>query len=117
MDERTRQSIKFGSDLKSALKKAERDLGFGFEVLKAMIDRMGGVTAARKLLASEDHFKSGFLYLRDNDKLDLSVEALVVKYADAGIFDPDEIEIAQWRLANASTVDNEDADEAEDESE
>ena len=105
MDERTRQSIKFESELKSALKKAEKDLGFGFDNLKAMIDKLGGVKAARRLISSKDHFKSGFCFLRDNDMLDHTVEAFIVKYADAGIFDPDEVEKAQWRLSNAHVAD------------
>ena len=101
MDDKTRQSIQFGSDLKSALKKAEQRLGVGFDGLKALIDKLGGVKAARQLLSSKQHFKSGFCYLRDNDMLDYTVEAFVVKYADAGIFDPDEIDKAQWRLDHA----------------
>lgn len=108
------EAIKFETELKKSLKLAERKLGFGFDRLKQMIDTHGGVQAARKLLSSEEHFKSGFRYLKENNMLDHSIEAFVVKFADSGLFDADEIQTAKWRIDNAPTADSDDDDGSDD---
>lgn len=76
-------SVEKTGECKSAHEKAEKKLGFGFEGLKAKIDTMGGVKAARRLISSKDHFKSRFCFHRDNAMLDYTAEAFIVKYADA----------------------------------
>ena len=107
---------------KAGTPKAGAARGYSSVAIRKAFSRAGGVKAARMLLSSEDHFKSGFRYLKENNMLDHSIEAFVVKFADSGLFDPDEIETARWRIENAPAADNEDADEgaeeqADDESE
>lgn len=118
------ETIRFDTELKKSLKAAERKLGFKFDRLKRLIDTDGGVEAARRLLSSDDHFKSGLIFLSKKNMIEYSVEAFVIKFADSGLFAPAEIETAKWRIDNAPTADSEEADEsdepegeAEDESE
>ena len=56
-----------------------------------------GLAAAKKLLAK--HTSKGFETLEEVQRMDLSVEALVVEERYAHLFAPEELEIAQQRLA------------------
>jgi hypothetical protein len=62
-----------------------------------MLGDYGGLGTAHRLLASSE-VSSGFAALYERDRLDLTVEALVVKSEFASLFTEDEIGIAQQRL-------------------
>ena len=62
-----------------------------------MLSDLGGLGTANRLLASSE-VSSGFTALYERGRLDLTVEALVVKSEFASLFTDDEIEIAHQRL-------------------
>lgn len=64
-----------------------------------MIGVLGGVNAAKKLLATNET-SNGFTRLWELGRLDLTVEAVVIKEEYAELFDVKEIEIARSRLEN-----------------
>ena len=93
--------IDFDDQLKELIEKAEKATNDNFSKIKAMIGSSGGVYTAKQLLAQRERFSYRFKKLRDADLLDLSVESLVIKFADTNLFEPSDIETARWRLANA----------------
>ena len=64
---------------------------------RAMVDRHGAVGALSRLVVSPD-LQQGFKALRDLGRLDMSFEAIVVRYPH--LFQQDAIDAAQWRLNN-----------------
>ena len=64
---------------------------------RQMIDRYGAVGALSRLVISAD-LQSGFKVLRDQDNLDDTFEAIVVRHS--GLFPNESVEAAQWRLDN-----------------
>jgi hypothetical protein len=62
-----------------------------------MLGDYGGIGTAHRLIAASE-VGSGFAALYERDRLDLTVEALVVKPEFASLFTEDEIGIAQQRL-------------------
>ena len=76
---------------------AKHELGYNATYLLRMISDYGGLEAAKRLLAT-DKPSEGFGTLLLHERLDLSVEAHVVKPEFAELFTADEIEIAENRL-------------------
>jgi hypothetical protein len=68
-----------------------------------MVNELGGVATARFILAQE-HAGDGFTTLWEKQRLDLAVEALVLKPAFAALFSPEERARARARLAAANYV-------------
>jgi hypothetical protein len=62
-----------------------------------MVVEMGGVAAAKKLLASDD-IQSGLYELFECGRLDLTVETLVLQDEYRSLFSPEELVEAQRRL-------------------
>ena len=62
-----------------------------------MLSTLGGLGTAKRLLATTD-VSSGFTVLCERGRLDLTVEALVVKPEFASLFTEQEIDIGQQRL-------------------
>jgi hypothetical protein len=73
-----------------------RDFGSGLPLL-TMLSSYGGLGTAHRLLASSE-VSTGFTALFERGRLDLTVEALVVKPEFAGLFTEDEVEAARDRL-------------------
>lgn len=63
-----------------------------------MVNEMGGVAAARHLLAKDDT-SEGFTTLYLSSRLDLAAEALILKPEFAALFTPAERQRARERLA------------------
>ena len=76
---------------------AKREICYTATYLLQMVLEHGGLAAARRLLAMGKP-SDGFTTLWMNQRLDLSVEAHVIKPEFAALFSPEEIEIAQARL-------------------
>lgn len=76
-----------------AKKEANYTAGYFFEMLSSY----GGLGTAHRLLATSE-VSAGFTALFERRRLDLTVEALVVKPEFAGLFTEDELEIARERL-------------------
>jgi len=62
-----------------------------------MLSNYGGLETAHRLIASSE-VSTGFTALFERGRLDLTVEALVVKPEFAGLFSEDEVETARERL-------------------
>lgn len=62
-----------------------------------MVTEYGGVEAAKRLLQKEG-FSDGFTTLWELGRLDLSVEAHVIKPEYSDLFTPEEIAVAEQRL-------------------
>ena len=63
-----------------------------------MLSDYGGLGTAHRLLASSE-VSSGFTALYERGRLDLTVEALVLKLEFARLFTDEEVETARQRLA------------------
>ena len=55
----------------------KKELGYNATYLVRMLADVGSVATAQRLVMS-DHASDGFVYLWDHQRLDLSVEALVI---------------------------------------
>ena len=62
-----------------------------------MVNELGGLETARHLLHS-DHLSDGFVRLWEEQRLDLSVEAVVLREPWGGLFKDVELAIASRRL-------------------
>jgi hypothetical protein len=62
-----------------------------------MVGRLGGLVAAKQLLASEG-FSEGLTRLWEEGRLDISMEALVLQDPWRKLFTVEELEIARQRL-------------------
>jgi hypothetical protein len=76
---------------------AMRELGYNATYLVRMTANEGGVATARMLVMS-NHLSDGFVYLRERQRLDLTVEALVTRREFAVLFDAEVIARAEQRL-------------------
>lgn len=77
--------------------RAKREAGYNATILLQMISTHGGVGTARRLLASS-HISDGFTALWEAHRLDLTVEALVLRPAFRELFTEAELDIARNRL-------------------
>ena len=68
--------------------------------LRSMIHNMEGLGAARALLQDPTKFSDGFIELLAACRLDLSVEALVLKEPWCTLFCDDELDVARGRLGH-----------------
>ena len=66
-----------------------------------MIQQYGHVEALSKLVCSAD-LQQGFKVLRDSDALDMTFEALIVRYRD--LFRDSVVEAAEWRLKHPDSL-------------
>ena len=62
-----------------------------------MLSSYGGLGTAQRLLASTE-VSSGFAAMYERDRLDLTVEALVIQPKFASLFTDEELDIARQRL-------------------
>lgn len=68
---------------------------------RQMLDRYGYVAALARIVQSPD-LQSGFRALRDQGQLDLTFEAVVVRFPNE--FNRQIVGAAQWRLDNADDL-------------
>ena len=69
-----------------------------------MVTAHGGLTAAKMLLASKHH-PEGLTRLWEVGRLDISMEALVLRDAWRGLFSEDELAVARKRLQDLGYTD------------
>jgi hypothetical protein len=94
-----------GPEVRAAFERAMRDVylrankeaNYTASYFLTMLSDYGGLGTARRLLASSE-VASGFTALFERGRLDLTVEALVVKPEFARLFTDDELDVAQQRL-------------------
>ena len=78
---------------------AKRKCNYNATYFLQMLHKHGGLETARRLLAS-GNAAHGFTVLWECGRLDLSVEAQVLRAEFAPLFTPEEREIARSRLAD-----------------
>ncbi|MDP2926655.1 MAG: hypothetical protein Q8N65_00745 [bacterium] len=87
----------FETGMLSDYKEAQK-LGYNATRFLNMFYEFGGVTTAKKLLAKEEFVQEGVVKLWELGRLDLSIEALVLKPEYKDLFSRTELEIAKDRL-------------------
>lgn len=83
---------KFNEDMKEIYFIAKRELGYNATRYIQLVSEVGGISAAKQLISKEGG-TYGFEVLWENNRLDLSVEALVLKpeYSELFIYEEKEI--------------------------
>ena len=76
---------------------AANEIGYRPAYFIRMVSDLGGLEAAKRLLRSSVP-SEGFFRLVEEERLDLTVEALVLKEPWASLFTEDELMIAKTRL-------------------
>jgi hypothetical protein len=95
---------KFDSDMKNIFFTAKREIHYVAARFIQLVSEEGGVLAAKRLI-SKDGGTDGFTVLWENHRLDLSVEALVLKPEYSDLFTDQEKEICRKRLSDAGYFD------------
>jgi hypothetical protein len=87
----------FHQDMVGIYEVAKKELHYNAGYFIQMVAEHGGLKAAKKLLASNEP-SSGFTVLWEHQRLDLSVEALVLRQDYSVLFTDEERQIARARL-------------------
>jgi hypothetical protein len=69
-------------------------------VLIQMLQQRHAVEVAKQLVVS-DKIQRGLLKMREIERLDLSIESLMLQPQFAGLFSPQELDAARWHLEQA----------------
>ncbi len=80
-----------------------KETGYWASYFLRAVKRHGGVAAAKRLLAQKG-LSNGLLKLREKDRLDLAMEALVLRPEYAALFTDDERATAARRLEEAGAI-------------
>lgn len=88
---------RFDFEMVQIYERAKAELGYTASRFLQMVLDQGGVAAARQLIRARN-VSDGFITLWEKRRLDLSVEALVLKPEFAELFTPEERQIARDRL-------------------
>jgi hypothetical protein len=87
----------FERAMKDVYIRAKKEANYTATYFLTMLSSYGGLETARRLLASSE-VSSGFAALYERGRLDLTVEALVVKPKFADLFTDEEVDTARRRL-------------------
>ena len=90
---------KFDSDMQNIYKTAKKELGYKATRFLQLLSQVGGLQSA-KILIAKDGGTYGFEVLWEYKRLDLSVEALVLKPEYKELFTDEEKTLCQKRLLN-----------------
>jgi hypothetical protein len=90
----------FNSEMLNIYELAKKECNYTARRYLQMLRRRGGLETAKRLLHSKYSNKAsaGYIALRECGRLDLTVEALVIKMEWRELFTPEEINIATKRL-------------------
>jgi hypothetical protein len=88
---------KFDDAMEEIYQRAKQECHYSARRYKAMLTRRGGLETAKRLLHSKK-ISQGYTTLRDAGRLDLTVEALVLKPEYSVLFTTEEKHIAGERL-------------------
>lgn len=94
-------NVELVSAVENAIERYEELIGRHASRTREVIDRYGYVPALSRLVVSAD-LQSGFKMLRDRGELDLTFEAIVVRFHEQ--FEPRIVEAARFRLENAQEL-------------
>lgn len=99
MSQRSDLETKFDDAMVRVYEAASREAGYHATRFLQMVRRRGGVEAARRLLAAPG-VSAGFTALRRAGRLDITVEAQVLRPQFSELFTDAERETARLRLAD-----------------
>lgn len=88
---------RFHKDMLNIYQTAKRELGYNANRFLQMLSDIGGVETAKRLITKEDG-TYGFSILYEHKRLDLSVEAFVLKEDYRTLFSDEERELCRARL-------------------
>jgi len=88
---------KFDVEMEEIYQLAKQECHYSARRYLAMLRRRGGLETAQRLLHSKK-ISQGYITLRDADRLDLTVETLVLKPEYSELFTNEEKQIASNRL-------------------
>jgi len=88
---------KFNEDMKNIYFTAKKEIGYNATRFMQLVSQKGGLQAAKQLIAKEGG-TYGFEVLWENKRLDLSVEALVLKPEYELLFSDEERQLCIERL-------------------
>jgi hypothetical protein len=88
----------FEEDMRKIFIRAYEECNYRASRFLQMVDNLGGVEAAKKLILTQT---DGFTRLYELNRLDLSVEYLVLKQNYSELFTEEECEICKLRLKAA----------------
>jgi hypothetical protein len=97
--------IEFHNSMLKLYEDAKSECGYNATRFLQMINEHGGLGAARALLA-EKKYSEGLTKLWELGRLDLTVEALVLKDEYSSLFTPNERDIARKRLQDLDYFDH-----------
>ncbi|MBB5775043.1 caspase family protein [Nonomuraea jabiensis] len=89
--------LEFHTAMVDIYKRAQKEAGYPATYFLKMVSERGGLASARKLLSAPS-VSDGFTALWERNRLDLSVEAVVLQSRFASLFTDDEREQARARL-------------------
>lgn len=87
----------FNYEMENIYHTAKKDINYNATRFIQLVARIGGLSAAKQLIKKEDG-TSGFTVLWEHNRLDLSVEALVLQEIYIDLFSEEEREICRMRL-------------------
>jgi hypothetical protein len=87
----------FERAMKDVYVRAKKDANYTATYFLTMLSEYGGLATAHRLLASTE-VSAGFAALYERGRLDLTVEALVLRPEFSGLFSEEELGIARQRL-------------------
>jgi hypothetical protein len=96
-DETADRTLTFERAMRDAYARAKREAGYNAMTLLRMLTEQGGLATAQTLLRNTAT-SEGFTALWQKRRLDLSVEALVLRDEFAPLFTDEELDTARHRL-------------------
>jgi len=90
---------KFHQEMINIYKKAKAEAHYTATRFFHMVDSEGGLATAKKLIMRDDD-SAGFASLWERNRLDLTVEALVIREEFRSLFSEEEIEKCKKKLRN-----------------
>ncbi len=91
----------FKKEVEHTIRLYEKEIGHIATRTWPLIEKYGEVEALSRLMVTPD-IQRGFKVLRDNDQLDKTFEALVVRFQH--LFKSEIVQAAQWRLDNSDNL-------------
>jgi len=88
---------KFHKDMKNIYFQCSR-LNYEPKIFLGMVNNYGGFEAAKRLIAQKDYMTYGFATLWEKNRLDLTMEALIVEKW-SHLFSPKELDECKKRLS------------------
>ena len=95
----------FCQEIEFAIKQYEKAIGQFASRTRTMIENHGNVGALELLMNSAD-LQKGFKTLRDKNMLDITFEAIMVKYQNIIDFDKEAVKVAKFRYDNPKWDEN-----------